>query len=337
MANIHPHGHLWWVGGAVTYNPKIPTEADIASLQNAINQKANASTVGGIVTALNSKASQSALDALAAQKADAAALQAKADAASVAQALAAKADAAALASKADTAAVTQALATKADATALTTKADTSAVAQALSTKADASALAAKADVSALAAKADASALASKADVSALAAKANTADLPKPADAAPKAESTSPAIGSDMKYAREDHQHPRLSSTTIGAIASNGTATVSFTRTFPSAPGMVITEIPGTAPPQTMPATFKVESWVREAMTPTPSGAYTGAVIRAWRSQVLPTQTALSLTALLTGVIAGVNTLIASLTGFNVFGASVAGTAFSCIAIQRSDS
>lgn len=282
----------------MTYNPKIPTEADIAALQNALNQKANASTVGGIVTALNAKAPQSAVDALAAQKADAAALSAKADAAAVAQALAAKADAAALASKADTSAVTQALSTKADA-------------------------------SALAAKADVSALASKADVSALAAKANTADLPKPADAAPKAESTSPAIGADLKYAREDHQHPRLTSTTVGAIGANGTASVAFTRTFPAPPGVVFFEIPGTAPPSTQPAIFKVSIWIQNAQ-----GQYSGCVVQAWRGQLLPTLASVS--GLLAAVITGVNSIITALSGYNAFGAAVNGTAFSCIAIQRSD-
>jgi hypothetical protein len=257
---------------------------------SALDQKkANASTVGGIVTALNSKASQSDLNTLAAQKADAAALQAKADTAAVAQALADKADATALASKADAATL-------------------AALSSTVSGKASTAALTSLA-----------------------------ATVPTIATDMPQPEAVNPQPGVDgLKVLGAKHQHPRLSSTTAGTILANGTATVAFTRTFTLPPGMVITEIPGTAPPQTMPATFKVESWVREIMTPTPSGAYTGAVIRAWRSQVLPTQTTLSLVSLLTGVITGVNTLIASLTGFNVFGASVTGTAFSCIAIQRSD-
>jgi len=304
----------------MTYNPKLPTDSDLAALQAAINQKANASTVGGIVTALNSKASQSAVDALATQKADAAALQAKADATAVAQALAAKADATALANKAD-------------ASALAAKANASDVATALSAKADTSALAAKADAAVVAAlSSTVSGKASSAELALVA-----AAMPVIANEIPQPEVTGGQAGIEgMKVPGAKHQHPRLSSTTTGSIAANGLATVTFTRTFTAAPGMVITEIPGTAPPQTMPATFKVESWVRDVMTPTPSGAYTGAVIRAWRSQVLPTQTTLSLVSLLSGVITGVNTLIASLTGFNIFGASVTGTAFSCIAIQRSD-
>lgn len=273
----------------MTYNPRTASESDIAVLQNALNQKANASTVGGIATALNGKAAQSDLEALAAQKADATALQAKADSAAVAQALA--------------------------------------------TKADTSSLAAKADAAALAAlSSTVGGKASSADLAAV-----SAAMPIIANEVPQPEVTGGQPGIEgVKVPGVRHQHPRLSSTTTGTILATGLATVTFTRSFTSPPGMVITEIPGTAPPQTMPATFKVESWVREVMTPTPSGAYIGAVVRAWRSQVLPTYQQVSLVSLLSGVITGLNGLLASLTSFNIFGASVTGTAFSCIAIQRSD-
>lgn len=254
-------------------------EGTLASQQAQINQKANASTVGGLATAVNSKASQSSVDALAGT---------------------------------------------------------------VASKADATALASKADASALAAKANASdvstALATKADASALAAKANAADIPLPADAMPKSEATTAAKGNEQKrYALEDHQHPRLTSTTKATIVSGSTVAVAFTRTFVSKPGITCTEEPpdtGTMSPN--PATFRVESWVREVMTPTPSGAYTGCVIKVWRSRPLPTMTPLSLTALLTAVVTGVNALIAALTNYDIFGASAVGTTFSCIAIQRSD-
>lgn len=180
--------------------------------------------------------------------------------------------------------------------------------------------------------------ASAADVaSALAAKANASDIPQPANAPPMGEAVTAAKGAQTtRFALEDHQHPRLTSTTVGTIGSSGTATVTFTRSFLKEPGMVLTEIPGTAPPQTMPATFKVESWVREVMSPTPSGAYVGCVVRCWRSQVLPTLNTISVASLLSGVISGLNTVITALTGFNIFAASANGTAFTCIAVQRSD-
>ncbi|WP_370309304.1 hypothetical protein [Sphingobium abikonense] len=164
-----------------------------------------------------------------------------------------------------------------------------------------------------------------------------ASVPAPAVSDPKSEAVNAAKGAQTgRFALEDHQHPRLTSTTIGTIGGSGTATISFTRSFTKEPGMVITEIPGTLPPQSMPATFKVESWVREVMTPTPSGAYIGCVVRCWRGQLLPTMNQVSVASLLSGVIGGLNTVIAALTGFNVFGASANGTAFSCIAVQRSD-
>ncbi len=68
------------------------------------------------------------------------------------------------------------------------------------------------------------------------------------------------------------------------------------------------------------------------MTPTPSGAYIGCVVRAWRGQALPVM------SLLTGILnlTGVNGVISALTGFNVFGAPATGTSFTCIAVARSD-
>lgn len=289
-------------------------EDTLTSQQNQINQKANASTVGGLATAVNSKASQSSVDALAGTVAG------KADAA----ALASKADASALAAKANSADVATALASKADAAALATKANASDVSTALAAKANVS------DVG--------TALAAKADASALAAKANTADLPLPADIMPKSEATTAAKGSEQKrYALEDHQHPRLTSTTKATIASGSTVAVAFTRTFVNKPGITCTEEPpDTGTMSSNPATFRVESWVREVMTPTPSGAYTGCVIKVWRSRPLPTMTPLTIGALLTAVVTGVNALITALTNYDIFGASAVGTTFSCIAIQRSD-
>lgn len=110
----------------MTYNPTIiPSQANVDGLQQQITaldqQKANASTVGGLATQVNSKADQSALNSLSATvsgKADAssvsAALSGKADASTVSAlstAVAGKADASALAGKADTGALTALAAT----------------------------------------------------------------------------------------------------------------------------------------------------------------------------------------------------------------------------------
>ena len=70
-----------------------------------------------------------------------------------------------------------------------------------------------------------------------------------------------------------------------------------------------------------PATFRVQSWVKT------NNLITGCVVKCWRGQSLP---------VLTGLVALLGNIIAALTGFNPFGAASAGTAFTCIAVQRSD-
>ncbi|WP_311269749.1 hypothetical protein [Sphingobium sp. WCS2017Hpa-17] len=173
-----------------------------------------------------------------------------------------------------------------------------------------------------------------------------AAMPVPSAETPMPEAVGGAAGIEgTKVSGAGHQHPRLTSTTgpksadptSHVIAASGLATVTFTRTFDLPPGLVFCEVPpatGSMPAQ--PATFRVESWVREVMTPTPSGKYIGCVVRGWRSQALPTLNALSLTAILTAVVSGVNGIVSALTGYNVFGASASGTAFTCIAVARSD-
>ena len=73
---------------------------------------------------------------------------------------------------------------------------------------------------------------------AVAAKADSSAIPKPANAAPMAERTGAAIGNaTTRFALEDHQHPRLTSTTPVTIASGNMADVTFTRTFDNEPGI----------------------------------------------------------------------------------------------------
>lgn len=141
-------------------------------------------------------------------------------------------------------------------------------------------------------------------------------IPAPATTAPMAEKTGASIGTQTaKFALEDHQHPRLTSTTMATVAAGSTVAVSFTRSFVNKPGMVMTEMEGDSSASAQPATFKVQSWTVDS-----NGAYVGAVIKVWRAQVVPQ----NLATLLLGAI------------FNLFGASVVGTQFSCIAVARSD-
>lgn len=141
-------------------------------------------------------------------------------------------------------------------------------------------------------------------------------MPKPATVAPKGEATVAAVGPDPTvFALDQHQHPRLTSTTYATVASGSTVTVTFTRSFANKPGMVMTEIEGDATASAQPSTFKVLSWVQDG-----GGLYTGAVIKVWRAQVVPQNLA---TLLLSAV-------------YTIFGAAVVGTQFACIAIARSD-
>jgi hypothetical protein len=174
-------------------------------------------------------------------------------------------------------------------------------------------------------------LAAKADAAALSQKANTADVPKPASNPPMSEKTGAATGAiTQRFALEDHQHPRLTSTNYATLASDGTATVTFTRSFTNKPGINLTETDAAA--NTQPLVLRVQSWVQDA-----NSAYTGCVIRGSRAQMLPTINPLSgALTLISGVVTGVNALVAQLTGYNVFGGSAAGAQVSCIAVARSD-
>lgn len=135
------------------------------------------------------------------------------------------------------------------------------------------------------------------------------------NATPSAEVTGGASGASTAIPRDDHSHPRLTSTTMATIATGSTVQVNFTRTFVNKPGMVMTEIEGDTSASAQPAIFKVQSWVQDG-----GGLYTGAVVKVWRAQVIPQ----NLATLLLGAI------------FNLFAASVVGTTFSVVAVARSD-
>lgn len=169
----------------------------------------------------------------------------------------------------------------------------------------------------------------------MAGKADASAIPQPATTTPKTEMTGGAVGAQpTRYAREDHQHPRLTSTTYATLASDGTASVSFTRPFTNKPGITMTE---TDVAGKQPLICSVQSWVRETMTPAPAGAYIGCVIKGQRAQVLPTINPLSgVLTLLTAVVSGVNAIVGQLTNYNVFGGTVDGAVVSIIAVARSD-
>lgn len=158
--------------------------------------------------------------------------------------------------------------------------------------------------------------------------------PQPANTVPMSEKTSAAIGtSQLRYALEDHQHARVTSTTVQAVSSGNTADILFTRAFANEPGIDYQELPPTSNTTTpdaadtagtaQPTTCKVISWTKGPTTTLPTASatdYTGCKVRIWRGQVIPQ----NLATLLLGAV------------YNVFGASVTGTRFSLIAVARSD-
>lgn len=168
--------------------------------------------------------------------------------------------------------------------------------------------------------------ASVADVQALA-----AQIPAPASVPPKSEATGAATGAQTgRFALEDHQHPRLTSTTYGTLDANGQTTITFTRTFTNKPGLNLTETDATA--STQPLVLRGLAWVRDG-----NGLYTGVTIQGMRAQMLPAITPLSgVLTLLTQVISGVNAVFAQLSGFNLFAGAASGASVSVIAVARSD-
>ncbi len=161
------------------------------------------------------------------------------------------------------------------------------------------------------------------------AQAVAAAMPPFSTAVPKTEMTGGAAGSVREIPPADHQHPRLTSTASGTLAVNGTASVTFTRTFSTKPAVTVMEIDsgGTSPP----VDFKVQSWTQDA-----NGNYTGCTIYGTRNRALPTIAPLSsgLLTLLSSLIGALNPILASLSGFAPYEAA-GGAAFSLIALQPS--
>lgn len=159
-------------------------------------------------------------------------------------------------------------------------------------------------------------------------------IPQPATTTPASEAVGGNPGTDpTQFAQKGHQHPRLTSTTVGTVTSGNTATVMFTRSFVNEPGIDYQELPPSADTTTpaandtaaaaQPTNSRVLSWTKGPTMQLPNAAatdYTGCILRVWRAQTVPQ----NLTTLLLGGV------------FNLFAASVVGTRFSLIAVARSD-
>jgi len=135
--------------------------------------------------------------------------------------------------------------------------------------------------------------------------------------APPPEAVAAKSGAAVLAAREDHQHPRLSSCTVQALNAQGESTITFTRVFAGLPAVTCLLYEANAG---QPVVFKVKGWVQDA-----NGNYTGCTVQGVRASLLPS---LSGIGLLTG-------LITALSNLNVFGGSAANAQFCCIALQPS--
>lgn len=159
---------------------------------------------------------------------------------------------------------------------------------------------------------------------------------------PRAETPAGAVGNMGKVPHADHQHPRLTSSTAGTTGADGTATLAFTRSFATLPGVVLTAIENNT---SAGPSLKVMKWktknaqgqlVDRSTAQGSTESYDGCVVYAWRGRALPTQQPISVVSLLTGVITGLNNLIGALSGYEPYVAA-SNVAFTFIAVQSSAS
>ncbi|MGI4849521.1 MAG: hypothetical protein ACRYGK_15505 [Janthinobacterium lividum] len=136
--------------------------------------------------------------------------------------------------------------------------------------------------------------------------------------APPPEAVVATAGAAGQAARGDHQHPRLTSTTVQTLGVNGDVAITFTRSFSKMPGVVCTAYKET---DNLPVTFEVKSWMQDANL-----NYIGCTIHGGKAQTLPN---------VAGVVLLTN-LISALNSFNPFSGNAQGTQFSCVAIQASN-
>lgn len=126
-----------------------------------------------------------------------------------------------------------------------------------------------------------------------------AAMPTPASSAPKSEANAPGIGSETtKYALEDHQHPRLTSSRPLTLDANGQGVATFSKSFSSEPVPSFSQMPGGV---AGPCIFAVESWIMTGQN------YTGANIKGWKLSA-PTQNLAAVTVLAVSVAIGGQTI-----------------------------
>jgi len=144
---------------------------------------------------------------------------------------------------------------------------------------------------------------------------------------PKSEAGAPVPGAVDAITRPDHQHPRLTATAKGALDANGLATVVFTQVFDNEPAITVISVGARSAQKSVPD-FDV------TFTQDGAGKFTGCTVYGRRARALPQQTQLNVLSVLTGVIAGVNTIATTLGGYDPT-EPAAGAGFSLIAVKSS--
>lgn len=89
---------------------------------------------------------------------------------------------------------------------------------------------------------------------------DTAISNRMSNATPMSEATGGSAGAAQSIPRDDHQHPRLTSTTPQLSGANGQTTIAFTRGFTKEPGSTFTVIEANTNPV---PDFKVMRWLRK--------------------------------------------------------------------------
>lgn len=128
-----------------------------------------------------------------------------------------------------------------------------------------------------------------------------AQMPKPADATPPSEMIGGQTGSQVRYAREDHTHPRITRAAVVTTDASGAWSVTWSAAVPTPP--VVLPVPVNTSGQ------PIVCNVTTRTTTTASG-------RCWLARTLPATL----------------TLLTSLISFDIFGAAATGIQVQVLAI-----
>lgn len=135
--------------------------------------------------------------------------------------------------------------------------------------------------------------------------------PSPSNTMPASVAVNGLEGTSNLYARADHTHAARVQRKIVTLDTNGNATWTFTRPFLAEPSLQYMVFQSTGDP----IVVEAQAWVMEGSN------YVGVTIKGSRSQRVPVMQPLNVLAILGVVTAGVNTLVAALSGYNPFGGS----------------